>query len=77
MVFSLVNVTLTKLNTWQTHQDGSYPVRNLVFSLVSVTLTKLNTWQTLQDEGYPVRIIVRKTERGLSSAVLRGMREGV
>jgi dolichol-phosphate mannosyltransferase len=39
-------------------------------------LTFENLWQILQGEGYPVRIVVRKNERGLSSAVLRGMREG-
>lgn len=31
--------------------------------------------QTLQREGYDVRIIVRTTERGLSSAVVRGFQE--
>jgi hypothetical protein len=35
------------------------------------------TVKTLQGEGFPVRIIVRKKERGLSSAVLRGMQEGL
>ena len=31
--------------------------------------------QALQQEGYNVRIIVRTTERGLSSAVVRGFQE--
>lgn len=31
----------------------------------------------LSKEGYPVRIIIRKTERGLSSAVTRGFDEAV
>jgi hypothetical protein len=30
----------------------------------------------LQGEGFPVRIIVRTSERGLSSAVLRGFKDG-
>ncbi|THH26724.1 hypothetical protein EUX98_g7457 [Antrodiella citrinella] len=33
--------------------------------------------QALQHEGYNVRIIVRTTERGLSSAVVRGFQEAV
>ncbi|TCD69308.1 dolichol-P-mannose synthesis [Steccherinum ochraceum] len=33
--------------------------------------------QSLQQEGYNVRIIVRTTERGLSSAVVRGFQEAV
>jgi len=36
-----------------------------------------DTVKHLQSEGYAVRIVVRKTERGLSSAVLRGMSEGL
>lgn len=36
-----------------------------------------DTVKILQNEGYGVRIIVRKTDRGLSSAVLRGMRDGL
>lgn len=32
--------------------------------------------EALQKEGYNVRIIVRTTERGLSSAVMRGFKEG-
>lgn len=35
----------------------------------------VETVTQLQDEGYNVRIIVRTTERGLSSAVVRGFRE--
>lgn len=35
------------------------------------------TVQALQQEGYNVRIIVRTTERGLSSAVVRGFQEAV
>jgi dolichol-phosphate mannosyltransferase len=31
--------------------------------------------EALHDEGYNVRIIVRTTERGLSSAVVRGFKE--
>ncbi len=31
--------------------------------------------QSLQQEGYNVRIVVRTTERGLSSAVVRGFQE--
>ena len=31
--------------------------------------------EALQDEGYNIRIIVRTTERGLSSAVVRGFME--
>lgn len=34
------------------------------------------TVNKLAQEGYPVRIIVRTTERGLSSAVIRGFNEG-
>lgn len=33
--------------------------------------------QALQHEGYNVRIIVRTTERGLSSAVVRGFQEAL
>lgn len=33
--------------------------------------------QSLQQEGYNVRIIVRTTERGLSSAVVRGFQEAL
>lgn len=33
--------------------------------------------QSLQQEGYNVRIVVRTTERGLSSAVVRGFQEGM
>ena len=33
--------------------------------------------QSLQREGYNVRIIVRTTERGLSSAVVRGFQEAL
>ena len=36
-----------------------------------------DTVKTLQSEGFAVRIIVRKKERGLSSAVLRGMADGL
>ena len=35
----------------------------------------VETVQDLQREGYNVRIIVRTTERGLSSAVVRGFQE--
>ena len=35
----------------------------------------VETVDTLRREGYNVRIIVRTTERGLSSAVVRGFRE--
>lgn len=35
----------------------------------------VETVQALQQEGYNVRIIVRTTERGLSSAVVRGFQE--
>jgi len=31
--------------------------------------------ETLREEGYNIRIIVRTTERGLSSAVVRGFKE--
>ncbi|KAI0087220.1 nucleotide-diphospho-sugar transferase [Irpex rosettiformis] len=37
----------------------------------------VETVQDLQREGYNVRIIVRTTERGLSSAVVRGFQEAV
>lgn len=37
----------------------------------------VETVQALQQEGYNVRIIVRTTERGLSSAVVRGFQEAV
>ncbi len=33
--------------------------------------------QELQREGYNVRIVVRTTERGLSSAVVRGFQEAI
>lgn len=33
--------------------------------------------QSLQQEGYNVRIVVRTTERGLSSAVVRGFQEAI
>lgn len=33
--------------------------------------------QSLQQEGYNVRIIVRTSERGLSSAVVRGFQEAI
>lgn len=35
------------------------------------------TVKSLQMEGYNVKIIVRKTERGLSSAVVRGFKEAI
>lgn len=35
------------------------------------------TVAALQGEGFPVRIIVRTSERGLSSAVLRGFKDGL
>ena len=35
----------------------------------------VQTVSSLQTEGYNVRIVVRTTERGLSSAVVRGFRE--
>jgi dolichol-phosphate mannosyltransferase len=31
--------------------------------------------QSLREKGYPIRIVVRKNEKGLSSAVLRGFQE--
>ena len=37
----------------------------------------VETVHTLQREGYNVRIIVRTTERGLSSAVVRGFQEAL
>ena len=37
----------------------------------------VETVQGLQQEGYNVRIIVRTTERGLSSAVVRGFQEAL
>ena len=37
----------------------------------------VETVQDLQREGYNVRIVVRTTERGLSSAVVRGFQEAV
>ncbi|KAI0071601.1 hypothetical protein K474DRAFT_1668834 [Panus rudis PR-1116 ss-1] len=37
----------------------------------------VETVQKLQQEGYNVRIIVRTTERGLSSAVVRGFQEAM
>ena len=33
--------------------------------------------QSLQQEGYNVRIVVRTSERGLSSAVVRGFQEAI
>ena len=37
----------------------------------------VETVQALRQEGYNVRIIVRTTERGLSSAVVRGFQEAM
>ena len=37
----------------------------------------VETVQDLQREGYNVRIVVRTTERGLSSAVVRGFQEAI
>ncbi|CDU25847.1 dolichyl-phosphate beta-D-mannosyltransferase [Sporisorium scitamineum] len=61
---------------------SSHPASSTEFKDVEVIIVDDNsrdgsveTVSQLQSEGYNVRIVVRTTERGLSSAVVRGFRE--
>lgn len=76
------NLNLGPLVTRLFSALASHPSASTEFGHVEVIIVDDNsrdgsvqTVSSLQSQGYNVRIIVRTTERGLSSAVVRGFRE--
>lgn len=76
------NLNLGPLVTRLFSALASHPSASTEFGHVEVIIVDDNsrdgsveTVSALQSQGYNVRIIVRTTERGLSSAVVRGFRE--
>ncbi|PWY99839.1 dolichyl-phosphate beta-D-mannosyltransferase [Testicularia cyperi] len=76
------NANLRPLVTRLFQAFASHPQASSEFQQVEVIVVDDNsrdgsveTVQQLQQEGYNVRIVVRTSERGLSSAVVRGFRE--
>src|SRR5271170_3160615 len=67
----------TRLFTAFQDQDSPIPAENVEVIIVDDNSRdgSVEEVDALHEEGYNIRIIVRTTERGLSSAVVRGFKE--